>query len=114
MYVLLYHGGGCTGLTQWNDTWLHWILEQQLLEVEQAYFNAESALRPDKIPHIDRQTIVDNVLCVWRGLPHDRSIKWGKRTGVSIALDGSEDSTVQYCTAQSYAAQYYTAQCRTA
>jgi len=92
MYVLLYHGGGCTGLTQWNDTWLHWLLEQKLLDVEQAHFNAEMLLRPHKIPSINRQAILDNAVAVWETLPHERSLTWAKKTGVSIALDGKEDT----------------------
>ena len=106
MYVLLYHGGGCTGLTQLNDVWLHWLYEQKLLEVEQAHFNAEMLLRPHKIPTVSRQALLNNAISVWETLPHERSLTWAKKTGVSIDLNGKEDTrgkilscTVLYCTA---------------
>ena len=92
MYVLLYHGGGCTGLTQLNDVWLHWIFEQKLLDVEQAHFNSEMLLRPHKIPIVDRQAILRNAAAVWETLPHERSLTWAKKTGVSIDLNGKEDT----------------------
>jgi hypothetical protein len=98
LYVLLYHGGGCTGLTQWNDVWLHWLLEQRLLDVEQVHFTSEMLIRPDKVPSMDRQAYIDNAAAVWESLPHERSLEWSKRTGVSIALDGSEDIRGKYCT----------------
>jgi hypothetical protein len=99
-YLLLYHGGGCTGLTQLNDVWLHWLLEQRLLEVEQAQFNAEMLLRPTKIPSVDRQSMINNVAAVWETLPHNRSVSWAKKTGVSIAVDGTEDTTALYSAVQ--------------
>ena len=92
MYVLLYHGGGCTGLTQFNDVWLHWLYEHRLLEVEQAHFNSEMLLRPHKIPTIDRQALLQNAIAVWETMPHERSKDWAKKTGVSIDLNGKEDT----------------------
>ena len=60
--------------------------------MEQAHFNAEMLLRPHKVPGINRQAMLDNAIAVWETLPHERSLTWAKKTGVSIALDGSEDT----------------------
>jgi hypothetical protein len=55
MYILLFHGGGCTGLTQSNDLWLHGDMERLLLEVEQLDWAAGGLLRPDSLYTPDRQ-----------------------------------------------------------
>lgn len=95
MYILLYHGGGCTGLTQPNDLWLHYVLETRLLELESLVVMKEQLLRPSKVPSLSRQQVLDNVCALWTDtLPHERSVKWTKKAGMSIALSGAEDRCV--------------------
>jgi hypothetical protein len=93
MYVLLYHGGGCTGLTQPNDLWLHWQMERTIGHLESLSFLRQQLMRPNKIPTLSRQEVLDNAAAAWlRDLPHERSVKWTRMAGMSLALDGSEDS----------------------
>ena len=92
MYVLLYHGGGCTGLMQANDVWLHATLEQVLGDIEGLEYTRQALLRPGRVPTMSRQFLVNNFFGCWASdIDHRRSIEWTKRVGLSIALDGSED-----------------------
>lgn len=101
MYVLLYHGGGCTGLTQPNDLWLHSVLETKLLELESLVVMKEQLLRPSKVPSLSRQQVLDCVCALWTDcLPHERSVKWTKKAGMSIALSGAEDAARGRCARQ--------------
>lgn len=96
MYILLFHGGGCTGLTQTNDLWLHLEVEQLLGDLEGLEFTRLALMREHKVPTISRQSIVTNFFGIWTdGIDHTRSIAWTKRAGLSIALDGSEDQKLR-------------------
>ena len=92
-YILLYHGGGCTGLTQPSDLWLHYVLEQKLSDLEACAFLLHQLLRPGTVPSLTRQEVLKNIMAAWRhDIPHDRSVKWCLKVGLTIALDGSEDA----------------------
>jgi len=92
MYVLQYHGGGTTGLMQTNDLWVHLDLERRLGYLEGLEHTRQALLRKGKIPTMSRQQILNNYFTVWEhDIDHTRSVEWGKRTGLSLALDGSED-----------------------
>ena len=92
MYVLLFHGGGCTGLTQPNDLWLHRMMEIEIGKLEALAFLRHGLRRPNKVPSLSRQEVLDHAQAAWsRSLPHERSIGVTKSAGMSMALDGSED-----------------------
>ena len=94
MYILLYHGGGVTGLTQVNDLWLHWMMEVILGELETIDVDAHMALRPGKIYTPTRQTIIDNACAMWKTeVDHRRSIQWTLRTGASMSLESDAETT---------------------
>lgn len=93
MYVLLYHGGGTTGLTQPNDLWLHRMMEIEIGHLESVAFLQKGLLRPSKVPSMTRQEVLDQASTVWlHSLPHERSIAVTKGAGISLALDGTEDA----------------------
>ena len=92
MYVFLYHGGGCTGLTQTNDLWLHLDMERLIGDLESICMMREMLLRPHKCPSFSRSDLLNMALSVWRfGIDHRKSILFTKRAGMSLAVDGSED-----------------------
>ena len=94
MYILLYHGGGVTGLTQVNDLWLHWMMEVILGEMETLDVDAHMALRPGKIYTPTRQSIINNACTMWKTeVDHRRSIQWTLRTGASMSLDSDAETT---------------------
>ena len=94
MYVLLYHGGGVTGLTQVNDLWLHWMMEVILGEMETIDVDAHMALRPGKIYTPTRQSIINNACAMWKPeVEHRRSIQWTLRTGASMSLESDAETT---------------------
>jgi hypothetical protein len=92
MYLMMYHGGGLTGLCQPNDTWLHWLFERKMLNLEAVDVLQALLLRPNKVPTQSRQDILDNASKVWfcGDIPHERSRAACKSIGFSLALDGSE------------------------
>jgi hypothetical protein len=91
MYVLLFHGGGLTGLCQPNDTWLHALFEKFMLDLEQEDCLAELALRPHSVPTPSRQTILHNAAQVWyHSVDHTRNVGACRSIGFSLDLDGKE------------------------
>lgn len=98
MYVLLFHGGGCTGLTQPNDLWLHWDFERKLCDLEAQAFLRHGLLRPHKIPTLSRQELLDMAASTWfNDIDHRRSVKWTAMAGMSLALDGSQEPPSVQC-----------------
>ena len=92
-FICMYHGGGTTGVAQVNDTDLHAAFEREYLNAEQESFLEQNLVDPGDISRT-RQAVVDDVVGVWRGLDHMEGVFGHKRTGLSVALDGSEDHMV--------------------
>jgi hypothetical protein len=115
MYLLMFHGGGLTGLCQPNDTWLHWAFERKMLALEAMDTLQSFLLNPHGVPTQSRQTILDNAAAVWdNDIEHDRSIKACRSIGFSLALDGSEARTLRSvlrCAAQCCTALYSLSRC---
>ena len=91
MYLLLIHGGHCTGLTQVNDLWLHGEMERCLQHFEELEYHKQALMRPNSVPSMSRQAVLTNAVTYWQhGVDHAKSIAWSKRAGLSLQLDGSE------------------------
>ena len=89
-YVMLYHFGGTTAVAQVNDTDCHGDFEQIYVNFEQEACNERQAIDPGNISRTV-QEVYDDVVATWRSLNHSRGVLGHKRTGLSVALDGSED-----------------------
>jgi hypothetical protein len=89
-YFVLYHYGCTTGVAQVNDTDLHGQFEKVYCEMEQMSFNEVQLLRPGCINR-SPQDVIDDVAGTWAALDHTQAVAGHKRTGLSCALDGSED-----------------------
>jgi hypothetical protein len=89
-YFVLYHYGCTTGVAQVNDTDLHGQFEKVYTEMEQMSFNEVQLLRPGCINR-SPQDVIDDVAGTWATLDHSQAVAGHKRTGLSCALDGSED-----------------------
>lgn len=92
-YIALFHYGCTTGVGQVNDTDLHGPFEREYLDHEQAAFNEQQMLRPGSVARTP-QDVVEDVVATWRSLDHGQVAAGHRRTALSIALDGSEDSAV--------------------
>ena len=90
-YLTLYHYVGITGVLQVNDTDLHGPFQRLYLEMEERCFIARQRIKNWCI-HRSRQDVLDDVFAVWRCIDHRLGIKGHKSTGLSGALDGSEDN----------------------
>jgi hypothetical protein len=89
-YVMLYHFGGTTAVAQVNDTDCHGDFEMIYVEFEQAACNERQQVDPGNISRTV-QEVYEDVVATWRSLDHSRAVLGHKRTGLSLALDGSED-----------------------
>ena len=92
-FVVVYHGGGSTGVCQVNDTDLHAAFEREYKDAELVSFFEQNLVDPGNIGRTPQQ-VIDDVVAVWRGLDHSEGVRGHKRTGLSNDLSGSEDHLV--------------------
>ena len=93
-HVLLFHGGGITPFTQINDTHLHAVLAQSLIEFEN---KAAEKTRKDrlargnkKMPSVKHEDLICLVQCAWMAIDHERIAEKGyKQTGPTMPMTGS-------------------------
>ena len=91
-YIVIIHGGGATGVTQVNDTDLRQHLRKTYVEHEMAAMIKEARLNPDSIPVPKCEQCVTWMANIWSNPQlHLNAVKGFKRTGITNALDGSED-----------------------
>ena len=91
-YVLVFHGGGCTGVLQCNDTHLHQRLSARYQELEMADLLEQSRLRPHACPRRDREDCLRDAVAAWRDAAmHARAAAGHFENLLSVKLDGSED-----------------------
>ena len=92
-YVLLYHLGGTTAITQVPDTHLHGPFSKLYMHFEQMSFTKKQLASPGDISRTFREVFDDAVL-TWRSMDPKLGYTGCMQTGVSVALDGSEDSRI--------------------
>ena len=91
-YVLAWHGGGCTGVLQRNDTHLHQHVSARYQEIEMADLSRQSELRPDVCPRRDREDCIRDAIACWKCPDlHARVARGHLDNMLTVALDGSED-----------------------
>ena len=69
-HVVLYHGGGVTGLEQVNDTHLHAVVQRLMEQLETGFMAQTRFAAPEKIATLGRQDVVDIVSEMWRSVDH--------------------------------------------
>ena len=92
-YIFLFHYGGTTGVAQVNDTDCHQAFESTYFEFEQDAVNQRQLIDPGNINRSPRD-VLDDAVATWRAINHEQGVEGFKRTGASIALDGSEDGRI--------------------
>jgi len=65
-YVLVHHGGGCTGVLQCNDTHLHQALSAGYQELEQHDMLERSRLQPSFCARRDREDCIRDAIVTWQ------------------------------------------------
>ena len=81
-YFVIGHRGGTTAIGQWKDTDLHLPMEKEYLNLETLDFDAQLTQRPWRVPSRSRQSIINDIACVWASLPHEHiGRKASKLTG---------------------------------
>ena len=91
--MLLFHGGGCTPITQINDTHRHAVLASLLIQVENDWALKERQrlldLGRNKTPSLTREEILSVVQTAWLSIDHARVAEKGyKQTGPTMPLRG--------------------------
>ena len=92
-YLILYHYGCTTGITQVNDTDCHARFEQLYLEFETLAFQDKQLVDPSDISRT-RQEVLDDIALTWRRLEHLEGVRGHKRTGLSNCLQGNDDALI--------------------
>ena len=92
-YVTLLHYGCTTGVAQINDTDLHLDLERAYVELEAEAFHQQQLIDPGDISR-SLQDVLDDLCGAWRSVDHSQGLRGHKKTGLNVALDGSEDYMV--------------------
>ncbi len=94
-YVLIVHGGGCTGVVQPNDTDLHQELKKQYCEVEMADMLEQQRLRPRGVPVTRKSDTLSWLAAIWaRPELHLAAAAGYKKCGLTNSLDGKEDHLI--------------------
>ncbi len=91
-YVLIFHGGGTTGVAQVNDTQLHGPLSKAYQELEMQDLFEQLSRNPHGCGQRDRVTCVRDLVMIWKRPSihlHSRVGWWSNQ--LLNALDGSED-----------------------
>lgn len=91
-FVVIFVGGGATGVVQVNDTHLHGPLSKAYIELESADMFGKLQLNPSGCPVRSRGDCLRDVAVIWQRLAlHRRSSAGFKANQLTNALDGSED-----------------------
>ena len=91
-YIVVYQGGGTTGVGQVNDTDLHEKLSDLYQQLEQEDHLLQTELDSGCCPRRDREDCVRDFCSVWKDPElHAFAAKGFKRRGLSNALDETED-----------------------
>ena len=92
-YVLVHHGGCCTGVLQCNDTHLHQPLSAMYQELEQHDLMERSRLQPSACARRDREDCLRDAIAVWqRRSIHELAARGHWDNMLCNALDGTEDA----------------------
>ena len=92
-FIPLFHYGCTTGVAQVNDTDLHGHFERIYQMYEQENFTNKQLVDPRDISRT-AQEVVDDTGCAWLALDHGLAVRGHWSTGLSVALDGSEDEWI--------------------
>ena len=93
-YIVVFVGGGATGVVQVNDTHLHGPLQAAYVELEQADMFFQLSENPDGCPSRSRQDCLRDLALIWqRPSLHLRSSEGFLQNHLTNALDRSQDKS---------------------
>ena len=91
-FIVIYVGGGATGVGQTNDTHCHGPLSKDYIELEQSDMFCKMQMDPHGCPSRSREDCMRSVALCWRRPRlHLRSSEGFWENMICNALDGSED-----------------------
>ena len=95
-YIVIYQGGGTTGVGQVNDTDLHEHLSRNYMDLEQQSVIDQCILDDSACPDRTREDCIRDFCTVYNNPDlHAFAARGFKRRGLSINLDGTEDEALR-------------------
>ena len=96
-HMLMFHGGGTTGVMQSNDTHIHEPLSKLFKKWEMDDVVRQRRQNPRKIPRRTRQAVYNDCDAAWELLDHNYlGPKAQKQTGMTLDLEGAEDDDIYH------------------
>ena len=93
--LVLYIGGGTTGIASVCDVVAHHELSQHYKQAEAEDHSKALRLRPCKVPAWTKQDVLDRGFHAWKLLRHDRMCPGHKQTGYTTAIEGEDHLIMQ-------------------
>ena len=91
-YIVIYQGGGTTGVGQVNDTDLHEKVSDRYQELEQEDHLLQTEVDSGCCPRRDREDCIRDFCSLWKDPElHAFAAQGFKRRGLTNAIDGTED-----------------------
>ena len=95
-YIVIYQGGGTTGVGQVNDTDLHEFLSRDYMDLEQQCVIDQVLLDSQACPRRTREDCIRDFCTIYKNPDlHAFAARGFKRRGLSISLDGLEDGELR-------------------
>ena len=92
-HVVVFHGGGVTGLEQVNDTHLHALVQRSMEQLETQEQYEQRRQHPGRVPKLSRQAVIDIVREMWLGIDHEAVSRAGYlQTGPKLPADQGVDA----------------------
>ena len=86
-FIIVFHEGGITGITQWNDLDCHAQIEARMIQLEEEDFHKQLLKRPHRVPSRDRQTLLSDSAAIWATFAHHtQTAKSAVRSGLGNEL----------------------------
>ena len=95
-YVLIAHGGGNTPVAQTCDTDLNQHVKREYADLETRELISQFRETAVAVPRVSHETAIDMMYKIMsKREMHLRAAAGYKKTGATVALDGSEDNLIE-------------------
>jgi len=94
-YIMMYHGGGTTGVAQVNDTDLHYFISQMYLQCETLALHEVGELFTHRLATRSKVDMVTDVIAIWKNTSLHLKARDGHfRNGLCQRVDGADESKI--------------------
>ena len=91
-YILMYHGGGSTGVVQVNDTDLHYFISQMYVQMEMLDLHERNELFTGRLATRSKPNMVTDVISIWKNTSlHLKARDGHLLNGLCERVDGADE-----------------------